>query len=121
VSGPNANLADGSELVTIPVGNDLPWYYFAIGLAGVQYTLRFRFNTRMSRWVMDIADAENNDLLTSLPLLIGRNLAGQYSSIPNLPAGTFFVVDETGQNSQPTRYSFGTTHTLYYLDPTATT
>lgn len=121
MAGPNANLPDGTELVTIPVGNDVPWYFFKIGLSGVQYTLTFRYNTRMTRWVMDIADASNVPILSSMPLLLGQSLTGRFTGLPGVPVGTFFVLDDTGQGAQPTRYSFGTTHRLMYLDPLAIT
>lgn len=70
----------------------------------------------MTRWIMDIHDANDNDILDGIPLLITRNLTGRFS-ISNLPVGLFFVVDTPGSNNQPTRYSFGTTHSLAYYDP----
>lgn len=105
------------KFFTIPARNDLPWYSFKISLSGVVYTLRFRFNTRMQRWIMDIADPSNNDILDGIPLLIGRDLSGQYV-IDGLPVGISFCSDDTNQDTQPTRFSFGTDHSLVYGDPT---
>ena len=102
---------------TVPVDNSFPWLRFNIVLSGTSFTLHFRYNTRMSRWIMDIADQSDTDILDGLPLLIDRNVNGQYV-ISGLPVGTFFAVDDTNQGTQPTRYSFGTDHTLYYADPT---
>jgi hypothetical protein len=123
MAGPNVNLPDGTELVTIPVGNDVPWYFFTIGLSGVQYLLTFRFNVRMQRWLMDIADALGVPILSSLPLLLGQSLTGRFKGLAGVPVGDFYVFDDTspGQGNQPTRYSFGTTHSLWYSDPLAVT
>lgn len=97
--------------------NDLPWYRFNVTLTGVVYTVRLRFNSRMNRWILDLADPSNNDILVGLPVLIQRNLASQYV-ITGLPSGPLFCNDNTGQNNQPTQFSFGISHTLYYIDPT---
>lgn len=102
---------------TIPVGNSLPWYKFKITLSGVIFTLSFRYNTRSSRWVMDIQDPSGNPILCGLVCLIERNMDGQYTTFA-IPAGIFFATDDTGQGTQPTLYSFGTDHTLWYEDPT---
>lgn len=109
-----------NELVIMPTFTDTPWYKYKIVLSQVLYTLHFRFNSRMDRWIMDISDAINNDILTSIPLLINHNVTGRFS-ITNLPPGYFFCLDDTNQDTQPTQFSFGPTHTLWYSDPTGTT
>lgn len=101
----------------LPARNDIPWYTFKITLSGLIFTLRFRYNVRMQRWIMDIADASDQDIINGLPLLILRNLSGRFV-LATLPPGIIFVTDDTNQGTQPTRYSFGTTHTLFYADPT---
>lgn len=103
------------SLAIMPARNDLPWYRFKITLEGVIYTLRFNYNTRMARWMMDICDASNNALVLGLPVLLERNIAGQYA-FTGLPENVFFSTDDTNQGNQPTRLSFGTTHTLWYGD-----
>ena len=103
---------------TIPVDSIFNWYTFNVTLSGVAYTLRFRFNTRSNRWIMDIADASNNDILNGMTMLINVDLTYNYrTAISKLPPGQFFVIDNTGKNNQPTQYSFGTTHSLVYGDP----
>ncbi len=97
----------------LPARNDLPWYRFKITLDDVIYTLKIRYNTRMQRWILDIADGSNVDLVTGLPILLERNIAGQYV-FSGLPESVFFCTDDTNQGSQPTRLSFGVTHTLWY-------
>lgn len=65
---------------------------------------------------MDVADPSNNDILNGIPLLIGRDLIGQYV-IEGLPFGIMFCTDDTNQDSQPIRFSFGIDHSLGYGDP----
>ncbi len=100
----------------IPAGNTLPYYKFKITLSSVTYTLNFRYNGRMARWILEIQDPSGNQILSGLPILIQRSLTGQYSTLA-VPIGTIFATDDTGKDTQPTQYSFGTDHTLWYGDP----
>lgn len=102
---------------SVPARNDLPWYNFTIILTGAVYTLTIRYNPRMDRWIMNIADSSGNDLVVGLPLLIGRNINGRFVAL-SLPPGIFVAQDNTNQDTQPTRYSFGIDHTLFYADGT---
>lgn len=101
----------------IPLRHDLPFYKFRINLSGVTYSLEIRYNGRMNRYIMNVNDAQNNQILSGLPVLINRNMTGQYRTL-SIPVGTFFSVDDTNQGVQPTQYSFGLTHTMVYGDPT---
>lgn len=102
----------------IPINTTFPWNFIRISLSTITYTLTFRYNSRSSRWIMDIADGSNNIILSGIILLINQDLTYQYkTAIANLPIGTFFVLDNTNENTQPTQYSFGITHSLIYQDP----
>lgn len=103
--------------LTIPISNQLPWQKFKTTLSGTIFTLEFRYNTRDNRWIMDILDPSENPILVGIPCLINRNLTGQYSYL-SVPIGTIFATDDTGQQTQPTEFSFGIDHTLWYFDPT---
>jgi hypothetical protein len=105
-------------ILTFPLRNDLPQYSFPITLSGSNYVIQMIFNVRMNRWIMNINDVAGNQILSGIPVLIERNLTGQYATLA-IPAGVFLAVDNTGQDSQPTQYSFGVDHTCYYLDPGA--
>lgn len=107
-----------AQLQIIPLGNTLPWYKFRINLSGTTYTLHFRFNSRSQRWIMDVNDSSDNPIVQGIPVLINRDLFGQYDTLP-LPDGVMFAVDNTGNDTQPTQYSFGLDHTLYYIDESA--
>jgi hypothetical protein len=104
-------------LFTVPVGNQLPWYKFRISLSGVLFTLHMRYNTRMTRWILDVNDASDNPIISGIPVLIERNLVGQYATLA-IPEGILFASDDTGNGQQPTLYSFGLDHSMWYEDPT---
>lgn len=103
--------------ISIPLKSDFPWYSFQTTLSGTLYTLTARYNVRSQRWMLDIGDASNNPILTGLPILVNRNINQQYV-VSGAPVGYFFCVDNTQQENQPTRNSFGNTHELFYADPT---
>lgn len=105
-----------AALLTVPARNDLPWYKFKITLSSTIYTLHFRYNTRMQRWMLDVNDPSDNQIISGLPILIQRDVIGQYATFA-LPPGIIFATDDTNQDTQPTQFSFGTDHTLWYRDP----
>lgn len=116
-----ANLPDGTELVSIPLGNTSPWFNFSIILSNIQFVFYLRFNTRMSQWILDINNPHVVPILSGIPLLTNRNLITRFSGQTGVPPGTLFVTDDTGAGLDPSRYSFGVSHTLWYLDPLAVT
>lgn len=105
-----------SAFLQIPARNDLPFYTFSIVLSGVVFILTFRYNGRMQRWMMDIADSSGNPLLNGLPCLDEQPMTARFVSLA-LPAGDFACFDDSGTGAQPTRYSFGIDHSMIYLDP----
>lgn len=121
MAGPNANLDNGQEIVSLPLGTASAWYTFRVGLSGVQYTFTIRYNSRMARWILDLADAQETPIITGVPLLIGLNLLGRFAGQTGVPIGKFYITDDTFGSTQPTRNSFSVTHTLWYLDPLAIT
>lgn len=103
----------------IPTSASQTWYTQTLALSGVTYILEFRYNTRMARWILNIRDAGETPILMGIPLLIDRNLTGQYTQL-SLPPGTMLCVDDSGNNLQPTLSSFLTDHAVLYLDGTTT-
>ena len=99
--------------LVIPVRNDLPAYEFRIDLESVTYTMRFRYNLRMQRWIMDLADGDGEDIIAGIPILINLDLLRQYSR-SNLPPGTLFCVDYSGEEQNPDRERFGDSALLLY-------
>jgi hypothetical protein len=101
-------------LQTFPMRNDVPQYSFNISLSGTVFNIQVLFNVRMQRYIMNINDTQGNTILAGIPVLIERNLTGQYITLA-IPSGTFFCTDDTGQDTQPTQFSFGLDHTMFYV------
>lgn len=102
---------------TVPLNTTYPWQTSRIVLSGTIFTLEFRYNLRMSRWIMNVEDAAGNPILMGIPILIGINLTDQYATLA-IPEGEFIATDDSGQGAQATQFSFGIDHTLSYIDPT---
>lgn len=105
-----------ATIQSFPMRNDLPQYSFNITLSGTIFQAQVIYNIRMSRWILNINDSAGNAILSGIPVLILRNLTGQYTTL-TIPEGTFIAVDNTQQDTQPTQFSFGVDHSLYYVDP----
>lgn len=108
-------ISSTTPLFVFPMRNDLPQYSFNITLSGVVYNFQCLYNVRMSRWILNINDTSGDIILAGIPVLIQRNLYGQYATL-SLPDGILFCTDDTGQDNQPTQFSFGVTNTMYYAD-----
>ncbi|RYF12579.1 MAG: hypothetical protein EOO40_00920 [Deltaproteobacteria bacterium] len=105
-------------LLTVPLSQDLPYYTFATALDGITYNLQVAYNVRSDRWYLDIADVIGAPLVTGIALLVNRDLLQPYRAYP-VPAGYLVVIDNTGNDNQPGKTAFLTTHTLYYLEATS--
>ncbi len=93
-------------LKTIPTRPDLFNYSLVTELDGVIFILSLRYNTRMTRWILDIQDVEGNNLLLSLPLVSGVNFLGQYN-IEGIPEGAIMVANFEDNSASPTRFELG--------------
>lgn len=86
-------------------------------LGAASYVLTFRFNSRMDRWVLDIADANQNVLVSGLVIQGGwpttKRLRG---IIAGLPKGDFLAVDMTGQGRDPDEETMGGDCVMAYYE-----
>ena len=100
----------------IPTRNDLPDYTQQVTLDGTLYTLHFRFNLRMNRWILEIWDGPYINLLVG-NLLLSPSYPLNYRFAQKWPGppGILILQDETGQNRVPTRTMLGVDGiNLYY-------
>ena len=93
-----------------------PWFSFSTDLSKITYHMECRYNTRMDRWILNIADAQGETIINGIPMLVNRSLTGQYPALP-LPPGTLYVQDLSGNNAQPGLAAFITDHVFLYADP----
>lgn len=102
-------------LIEIPTRSDLKAHEFQIELDGVVYTLGFRYNERMGRWIMDIASATGAEVLNGIVLLTNVPLTDDYV-IDGLPPGRFICEDRTGSNKDAGQEDLGNDVRLLYSE-----
>jgi len=100
----------------IPMSSNHHWFTFRITLSQAIYMLDIRYNIRVDRWILSIYDAAQNPIVMGLPLLVTRDIIGQYVSLA-LPPGPLFCVDDSGKNLQPTLSAFLLSHRFMYAEP----
>lgn len=102
-------------LKQLPVNSDGGNYEFKTELDGVKYTLSFRFNTRLSQWIMDMATSDGTILLAGIPLLLGIDLLARFQSA-DIPQGNLFLINLESEYSECGRNDLGTNCLLMYQE-----
>lgn len=103
-------------LLQLPVSSGSANYEFKTELDGVKYTLRFRFNTRAGRWIMDIKTSQGGMLLAGIALLTGVDLLAQYRAYDGAPQGNMFLLNLQDENLSPGRDDLGNGVLLMYQE-----
>lgn len=103
-------------MLEIPTRTDLPAYSEQVELDGKVFNLNLRFNKRFNRWVMDIADSENAEVIHGVVIYTGVPLLVQYYHKANLPLGDFICIDSKGSTDAPGEDELGDRFKLYYLE-----
>ena len=104
-------------ILEMPVRSDLPAFTFKQELEGTVYTFDFRYNERFECWIMDISTEQGTPILQGTPVQTDVDIASRFLD-PRLPKGHFAVIDETGEQRNPDRETFGGEVKLFYLDTT---
>lgn len=104
---------------TIPTSTSNPHYLQSVQLSGVTYQLEIRYNTRMQRWVLNLADSVGGPIVSGVVMLTQRNLLGQYTTL-SVPPGVLFCYNATNSALQPSLSSFLVDTSFLYFDPAAT-
>ena len=83
----------------------------AISLGGVDYVLKLRYNARLELWILDVADAEEHQLVSGIPLVTGVDLLGQYRHLGFKGA---LIAYEKDSDGSPTFDTLGVTGGLVF-------
>lgn len=86
---------------------------FTIALVGIDYVLTVKWNLQNASWVLDIADANSNALLTGIPLVTGADLLEQFAYVGI--GGQLRVQTDNDVDAVPTVDNLGTTSHLYFV------
>ena len=76
--GRTTSTAPVNTAFDVPITPGVP-QTFTISLGGTFYNLTLRWSTSMAAWFLDLADANNNAVLTGIPLVTGLDLLAQYA------------------------------------------
>ena len=86
---------------------------FTVTLGGTAYTFTIKWNGTLMCWVLDLADAQGNNIVTGIPMVPGTTLLGQYAY---LGLGfDLFVQNDANITVVPGFTDLGTTSHLYAL------
>lgn len=88
---------------------------FSISLAGITYGLKFRWCTPANCWIVDIADADGNRLISGIPLVTSADLLEQYRYLGI--GGELRVQTDGAIDAVPTYENLGTRGHLYFVTP----
>lgn len=102
-------------LLKIATRADFPSYNQRVELDGVIYNLIIRYNQRMARWILDIQDQEEIDILIGIPMLTGVPLLQQYVK-NDLPPGDFLLLHRDGTDINAEREDLGDSVNLFYQE-----
>lgn len=105
-------------IFAIPTSNSLPWYSQRAVLSGVTYTLEFRYNPRMARWMLQVQDSAGRALLSGIPLLPGLDVLRGHHTMA-VPPGALVVYSVTKSAAPPALGAFLNDYALLYVDPTS--
>ncbi len=87
-------------------------------MSGETYTLTFRYSSRSEQYLLDIANAEEDNLIRGIGLVPYYQLLQQYSL--EAPIGEFVLlpIEETGIEGStiPNPRRLDRTHILFYTD-----
>jgi hypothetical protein len=86
---------------------------FQITLAGVVYTLTVRWNDMNGAWTLDIADQNQNPIVSGIPLVTGVDLLAPYGY---LNFGGQLIAQTTNEtDAVPTLANLGSSGNLYFV------
>lgn len=100
-------------LTKLPVDSLRANYSFRASLDGTTFVLSFRYNERAGLWIVDIADDQENIIVSGLPILLGTLLTERFS-YKNIPIGDLFVLNLEKENEEASRDNLGTNALVLY-------
>jgi len=99
----------------IPTDNQDPAFNFFTDLNGTSYGFRFKYNTRLELWIVDLLDQNTDTIVYTLPYYSNRLLT-KYVSLPGLPEGKLAALNNVEYDTDADRFNFSLNVKLYYND-----
>jgi len=90
-------------------------YDIQVDLDEVPFFLQFHYNTRTGFWVMDILDINRDPIVVGVWMQTNIPVTDVWV-LENMPQGRFILIDESGNEADPTDESFGNDVKLLYQE-----
>ncbi|WP_186027143.1 phage baseplate plug family protein [Burkholderia gladioli] len=100
-----------TTILEIPLSSD--GQTFTITLGGIDYTMTVQWRNAIAMWLLDIADASGNPLVSGLPLVTGANLLEQFGYLGF--QGGLWVQGADDPDDLPTYSDLGAGSALYWV------
>lgn len=94
-----------------------PYYQGTKSLDGVPYIFKFYWNTTTEKWYMAMTSSSSGITIRGVALLVGKELIGRYGYTNLL--GELYVIDNSGNDEDPTFEGMGDRWTLEYTPLTS--
>ena len=86
---------------------------FQVSLAGTLYTFTVRWNDMNQAWTLDLADANDNPIVSGIPVVTGEDLLAPFAYL-NI-GGKLIAQTTNDANAVPTRANLGSAGYLYFV------
>ncbi len=94
---------------------DTEYFVQRTALGDAVFVVTFRYNSRMDRWLVDVADANLKPLLYGIPILGAQGITSRFRGIiPGVPKGFWAALDMTGAGRDPQEFTLGGDLPLLY-------
>lgn len=105
-------------VLVIPTDTEQPFFTQRTRLSDRDYTLRFTYNFRLERYIMDILDEEEIPIIVGITLLCNWKVLRYYQD-SRLPAGELIVMSLTSDVTPPKlgELGIGARCELDYFEP----
>ncbi|WP_186057639.1 phage baseplate plug family protein [Burkholderia gladioli] len=100
-----------TTIYEVPLSSD--GQVFKVSLAGTIYQLTVQWRNAIAMWLLDIADASGNPLVSGLPLVTGANLLEQFGYLGF--QGGLWVQGADDPDDLPTYSDLGAGSALYWV------
>lgn len=80
-----------------------------------QYGIFVRYNTRMSKWILGITDANGEFIVAGVPVSPGPELFAQFKHLP-IPQGYFALLSSHNNKAETSRTDLGINDFLAYIE-----
>lgn len=104
------------SMLEIPLFPGVSAYSEQVTLDGVLYTLRVRWNTRLSAWFLEIYDLADVLLVPPRRCVVGSAMFNAFRYIVGAPPGNAIAFDTVQRQIDPGFDDFGTRVLLIYRE-----